>query len=281
MPAALDAKRIRAALGPELRGIPVHVYERVGSTNDAAQALLAGEPPGSFLIAAADVQENGRGRRGRSWSARPGEALLFSAAISYPPETPAPYGEWPLLAALAVRRALAAETGLAPAIKWPNDLLIRDKKVCGVLTELCGGAQSRFLVVGAGVNVTTDAAALPPDARARATSLAAEAGRAFDRNELAGRMGRELHELYAATLAGLRFSDVRREFAATCATLGRFVTIAQGGRVVAGIAAAIGDDGTLRVQAQDGSAQDVISGEIVEERDGLTWQEIFGAGTRS
>ena len=260
----LSADAVRRELGAALRGVDVIAYESVHSTNDTAMEQFELRPPGSFLVVAADGQTGGRGRRGRSWTAKKGENLLMSVALSYPATADAPYGEWPLLAALAVRRALAAETGLPVELKWPNDLLIEGKKVCGILTELCANRYGRYLVIGMGINVNARPADLPQEIAARATSLRVHAGRPFDRGRLCARVVERVHDLYAETLAGARFALWRDEWVNHCATLGNYVKIIQGDRVIEGMARSLTDRGTLQIITGTGEPREVASGEIVE-----------------
>jgi BirA family biotin operon repressor/biotin-[acetyl-CoA-carboxylase] ligase len=106
-------------------------------------------------------------------------------------------------AATALARAIALQTGLAPEIKWPNDILIRGKKVAGILTEMTAELDHvKEMVLGIGVNVNLDAAELPPDLRKTATSLKIESGQAIDRAELAVAILRELDERLRADTAG-------------------------------------------------------------------------------
>jgi BirA family biotin operon repressor/biotin-[acetyl-CoA-carboxylase] ligase len=269
----LSEAAIRTHLGPGWRGLSIVVLERTQSTNDVAQAVFAQEEPGSSVVVTADVQESGRGRRGRVWQSPPGQGLLMSVAFSYPEGVAAPLSEWPLLAVVAVCRALASACGLYPRIKWPNDLVIGGKKVCGILTELCRSRRSPFLVVGCGVNVNTDLTALPEDVRARATSLQAQTGRPHDRNRLCAAIAGSILELYGDTLRGLTFRDVRDEWAEACLTLGRHVRVQQGDVHVEGFAHDIGADGTLWLTLADGSKRAIVSGEIIEDGRDALWPE--------
>lgn len=269
----LSEEAIRTHLGCGWRGLPIIVLERTHSTNDVAQAVLAQADPGSSVVVAAEAQENGRGRRGRVWQSPPRQGLLMSIAFSYPEGVTAPLGEWPLLAAVAVCRALASACGVYPGIKWPNDLVMDGKKICGILTELCRSRWGPFLVVGCGVNVNTDPAALPEDVRARATSLRAQTGRTQDRNRLCAAITGAVLDLYGETLRGLTFRGVRDEWAGACVTLGRHVLIQQGDSCTEGFAHDIGADGTLWLTLADGAKRAIASGEIIEEGRDTPWPE--------
>jgi BirA family biotin operon repressor/biotin-[acetyl-CoA-carboxylase] ligase len=144
-------------------GRPFLFVERCAST----QRLLDGAPEGA--VAAADEQTEGRGRLGRSWHAPAGTSLLFSVVLE-PPVRSERLPELSVVAGEAVAQAIAAETGLAPAIKLPNDVLIDGRKVAGILAEASDGR----VVLGIGVNVSQRADEFPADVAAPATSLALE-----------------------------------------------------------------------------------------------------------
>lgn len=262
---ALRAETIYEKLPDELRGVRVFVFDRVRSTNDTAATLLKAEREEPFLAVFAEHQEGGRGRRGRAWSSPPGRGLLGTCALAYPPGFPSTPGIWPLLAALSVRAAIADLTGLAVSIKWPNDLLIGGKKVCGILTEWIPVRDGCVcLAIGAGTNVNTELDGLPPEVRERATSLLVEAGVVYDRSELAAKIVTNLFHTYAQTLRGADFSDYLDEMLTHCATLGQHVRIMQGQEWIEGIAQTIDHQGALHVLLADGSRRKLISGEIVE-----------------
>lgn len=154
-----NATEVRQALA----GLPlgaVHIFQRVGSTNDEAARLAEAGAPHATLVLA-DEQTAGRGRAGRRWFTPPGSALALSLVLR--PVIHAPPGYVAALGALAVCEALEA-FGAQPTIKWPNDVLLLERKVAGVLPEAhWEGERLRFLVLGIGVNVTPEAVP-PPEA---------------------------------------------------------------------------------------------------------------------
>ena len=261
---ALDADRIKAGLPTDLSGVQVHVYDRVRSTNDTAAKLLeTGDEP--FLVVLAEQQDGGRGRRGRSWASPPGVGLLCTMGIAYPSGVATAPGEWPLLAALAVRRAIAAETGAQVSIKWPNDLLVDGKKACGILTELLPQRDGFVrLAIGVGINVNTDMDTLPADIGNRSTSLSHVVGRVIPRNPLACRLIASLFDMYEATRRGVRFADWHDEMVTHCVTLGQYIRVAQGAGYIEGVAQTIDTAGALKVRDASGQEHTVISGEIVQ-----------------
>src|SRR3954451_4972561 len=153
-------------------GVPFQWLDSGAST----QRLLDGAPEGA--VAAADEQTAGRGRLGRTWEAPKGAGLLFSMVLK-PPVEPERLPELTVVAAEAVCAAIFLQTGLSANVKPPNDVLVRGRKVAGILAEAAEGR----VVLGAGVNVAQTNAQLPTETRLPATSLALE-GAAVDRGEL-------------------------------------------------------------------------------------------------
>ena len=167
------------------------------------------------------------------------------------------------LAAVATRRAIADCCGLAPDIKWMNDLLWQDKKLCGILTELSCEAESgrlEYAVIGIGVNCNTRLSELPPEVQARATSLHEATGREIDVNALASAMIAQLQEL-DAVLRGDR-GPWMREYRSACVTLGKQVLLLRAGESRPAFALDVDDDAGLIVRYEDGTTGTVSSGEV-------------------
>jgi len=161
----------------------IHRFSTLPSTNDEALRLAReGAPAGTAVVA--DAQTAGRGRAGHGWSSPPGVALYFSVVLR-PRLDPERLPLATLACGVAVAEAVRAETGLAVGLKWPNDVLVNGRKCAGILCEAeLGGAEGPAVVAGIGINVNTPVDALPPRPIFPATSLAAEAGRTFDRDAL-------------------------------------------------------------------------------------------------
>lgn len=164
-------------------GSPLYVLPSVGSTNDVALGLAeAGAPEGALVVA--DSQTRGRGRGGQAWQTRPGTALAMSLLLR--PRQIRPETAWGITVAGALAVAEALETeGAAPSIKWPNDVLLGERKVAGLLADVgWEGERLLYAVLGIGVNVLLGSA--PPDESVDypATSLEHELGRPVDRGTL-------------------------------------------------------------------------------------------------
>jgi BirA family biotin operon repressor/biotin-[acetyl-CoA-carboxylase] ligase len=237
----LDRPPLRAeALGHALAqdGWRVEVLPVTASTNAVvAERARAGEAAGLCVVA--EEQTAGRGRLDRTWVSPPRAGLTCSLLLR--PVTDDP-GWVPLLAGLAVARALREHAEVDAVLKWPNDVLVGERKVAGLLAEAVDGA----VVVGLGLNVTTRPEELPDE---RATSLAQEGATTTDRDTL-----------LRAVLRAMSFTPAdRTAYREVCSTLGRAVQVhLPGGDVVEGTAEVVDEHGRLVVDGTPYAAGDVV-----------------------
>lgn len=180
---------------PLLRGRFGREY-RYAKRCPSTQRLLEPDAP-EGAVAVADEQTEGRGRLGRSWHAPAGKALLVSVLLR-PRVAPPRLPELTLVAGEAVAAAIKQLAGLEPAIKFPNDVLVRGRKVAGILAESSEGR----VVLGIGVNANQAADELPPEAQTEPTSLLVELGRPVDRAALLAAVLAELEVAYDRWLSG-------------------------------------------------------------------------------
>jgi len=217
---------------------------------ESTQALLDVSMPEGAL-AVADHQTAGRGRLGRSWEAPPGTALLCSLLLKPPQERAAP--ELSLVAGVAVADTLERSTGLAIQLKWPNDVMLRRRKVAGCLAE----AYDDAVVLGIGVNVNQRSEQLPE----RAGSLRSLTGREWDRGELLASLLTDLELRYTEWL-GNGLDAVYEGLAPRDFLRGRQVSV----NGTSGVAVKIDRDGKLEIAVGHGEVVKVASGEVVYER---------------
>lgn len=237
---------------------PIHHFETLPSTNDLAKELGSREAPEGTLVVA-ESQSRGRGRLGREWDSPPGLGLYVSLLLR-PPLPPTEMPRITLTVAVAVVRALKRATGVAPGIKWPNDLLVDGKKVGGVLTEMeTESDRIRHLVVGLGLNVNNRE--FPPPLHLTATSLALAAGSTFSRRLILQAWLEEFEALYDLFL-NQDFPVILEEWRQYNVTLGQRVTVRQGPREISGLALEVAGDGALLVRQKTGEIVRVTSGEI-------------------
>lgn len=251
-----ETLRVRLPRGDQR---PLKVLEQVDSTNlEARRLAMAGAPQGTVVAALA--QSCGRGRMGRSFFSPPGGLYL---TMLLRPERPArDLMALTALTGVAVRRAIAAVTGLQPEIKWTNDLVCGRKKLCGIGTELSlegESGQVQFAVVGVGINVHT--AAFPAPLEDTATSLLLETGREISLADLAAEEIRQLDALCQEGLNGEK-AQWMEEYAAHCMTLGKQVLLNRGGVLRRGVALRLTEDAGLWVRFDDGGEELVDSGEV-------------------
>lgn len=214
-------------------GRRVLVYDRVDSTNTLAMALAQSDDDADGLVLVADDQLAGRGQYGRVWASRPGSSLLMSAVIRPPAELRRPV-ILTALATVAVAKAVHTLTGAEAVIKWPNDLLIRGKKVCGILIEQRATAGGFTTVAGIGLNLAQTADEFAHANLPDATSLGIVAGRLIDAHTAAGAVIGHLDREYARLLAG-GHAELETEWKGRTNLIGRQVTIeVPGGEASAG-----------------------------------------------
>jgi BirA family biotin operon repressor/biotin-[acetyl-CoA-carboxylase] ligase len=249
---------------PGIIGRDIRVFKETTSTNDVVEKL-ARDGVKEGVVVFAESQTRGRGRLGRKWISPANKGLWFSILLR-PVLRPQEMTQLTVASATALRRAIIAETGLRPEIKWPNDLLINGKKVAGILTELSAESDRvKHIILGIGVDVNVDAGELPPEVRQLATSLKIEAGAEISRVELAAQIIRELDRDYARICVG-KFAEVADEWEAGCATIGRNVTVRMGDRKICGRAESLDDDGALLVRTEHGHLERVIGGDVTLEK---------------
>jgi len=245
-------------------GRDIRVFTRTSSTNDVVEKL-ARDGVAEGVVVFAEEQTSGRGRLGRAWVSPAGKGLWFSVLLR-PRLRPDEATQVTVAAAAALCRALRRETGLPLAVKWPNDLTCRGRKLVGLLTELSADPDSiRHVILGIGVDVNLERGDFPPELRAIATSLRLELGRAVDRPHLAAALLRALDEDYQRLCRG-EFRSLADEWARYCTTLGRRVTIVWGTRRLEGWAEALDDSGALLVRTDHGHLERVLGGDVTLER---------------
>jgi BirA family biotin operon repressor/biotin-[acetyl-CoA-carboxylase] ligase len=244
----LDHVRTRLAAGEVTWRL--HYEPDCSSTQDLARAAAArGAEQGWTVVT--DLQREGRGRQGRSWVAPAETALLFSTILR-PPRDVLPL--LPLLEGVTVAGGIEASTGAVPDLKWPNDILLRGKKLAGILLERPAGGE---VVLGVGLNVNQS----KPDLPDGATSLAVELGYEVEREPLLAAILNDLGNAYErADREGIDW--IVPGWRSRSSMLGDPVSFRRDGELIRGIAEDVGDDGALRVRLDDGSRISVVAGEV-------------------
>lgn len=238
-------------------------YESLPSTNtEVARLAIQGAVEGLSVIA--EEQTAGRGRLQRNWSSPRGAGLYFSMLL----RPVIPFQLWPLItfaAALAASDALVEACGLRTDIKWPNDLLAGERKICGILSETIETPQGRALVVGIGINLENGA--YPADLRTTATSVAEATGKAVEKEKIVELLQQRLSDWYSL----LQENDGPQRVLANWTSRssyasGRVVDIANGEETFRGITRGLESDGALRVETEAGAIRVVRAGDVVSLR---------------
>jgi len=255
--ARLSPELITRDLAVRIIGRTVLCYQSVESTNDiAARLAKAGEPEGTLIIA--EEQSKGRGRLGRPWQAPPMSSLLMSI-IFYPSLLPSQTQRIAMICSLGLLAGIGLATGLEAQLKWPNDILIGDKKAAGLLAEAgISGDEVSFVVVGMGLNVNLDPAILG-DVATPPTSIAHELGHPVDRLALLRHILCEIDTRYLSLRQGW---SPREEWAANLATLGRSISVYLGDEVLSGVAEDVDEDGMLLLRGSDGTLHRLAIGDV-------------------
>jgi BirA family biotin operon repressor/biotin-[acetyl-CoA-carboxylase] ligase len=264
-PDTLHADDLLARLGKtRIIGRNIQVFEQTTSTNDVIEKL-ARDGVKEGVVVFAELQTKGRGRLGRKWISPAHKGLWFSILLR-PDLRPQETTQLTVASATALRRAIQSETGLKPEIKWPNDILIRGKKVAGILTELSAELDKvRHVILGIGVDVNLNANEFPAELKKTATSLKIEAGEMIPRAELATKILRELDADYARICSG-KFASVADEWETHCATIGRNVMVQIGERKIRGRAESLDDDGALLLRTEHGHLERITGGDVTLEK---------------
>ncbi len=261
-PDRLLADDLLARLGDRsIIGRDIQVFEQTTSTNDIVEKL-ARDGVREGVAVFAEAQTKGRGRLGRNWLSPSRKGLWFSVLLR-PRLHPQEATRLTICSATALRRAIAGLTGLTPEIKWPNDILIKGRKVAGILTELSAETdQVRHLILGIGVDVNQSRDDFPAELREVVTSLRIESGRPLPRPDLAVAILRELNTVYDRLKAD-KFDEIADEWEAHCSTLGRQIVLRTGDREVRGRAESLSEDGSLLLRTEHGRLESVTGGDVM------------------
>lgn len=228
-------------------------FPSLTSTMDAVRdEARRGAPEGTAVVTS--MQTAGRGRLKRAWLSPAGSVAVSILLYPQPNHLPTLV----MVSSLAVARAIATVTGLAPEIKWPNDVLVRGKKVCGILIDSDVQGERVTSNIGIGINVNVNMADYP-DIQALATSLSQETGKAVSRLAVVRGLLVEMDRLYLTVRSG---GSVWEEWRARLVTLGKSVRARSGDTVYEGIAEDVAHDGSLLVRSADGHLHTVVAGDV-------------------
>jgi BirA family biotin operon repressor/biotin-[acetyl-CoA-carboxylase] ligase len=245
---------IKSRLNTKFVGQQLYYYHQVATTMEAARELAKkGTAEGTVIIA--DTQTAGRGRLGRAWLSPEGSlamSLILKPSLDNLPQLV-------MIASLAVVRTIKHVAGLETQIKWPNDILIKGKKVCGILIENeVKGDKVNFAIIGIGINVNFDPLAFP-EISDIATSLSHELGAEISKVELTIALLSELEQLYLEAQAG---TPIYREWQGNMEMLGSWIQVRTGEAIEQGKAETVTQNGNLTLRRADGSLTEIVAGDV-------------------
>ena len=241
-------------------GTAVLHFGEIDSTNTCAKRLaLEGAADGTVIIA--EFQTAGRGRMGRSFQSPAGKGIYLSVLLR--PDVPTErLAVVTPLAGIAVCDAVEAVCGVRPGLKWPNDPVLGNRKLCGILTEAVTQPDgTTALILGIGINVLQTEADFDPEIRSVATSLLAETGRAVSRETLTEKLLERLERAYCALKAGT-WSAWRETYRKDCVHLGRQIRLIGPNGQETATALDVDETFGLIVEQEDGTVRTVRTGEI-------------------
>ena len=240
----------------------VYCFDAVESTNSEAKRLArAGATEGTLV--AADAQTKGRGRLGRPWVSPPGEGLYMSLILR--PDCPPDWLPRLTLTAGVAAASAIRQMGIKPQLKWPNDILLLQRKVGGILTEaVFDRKRVDFAILGIGVNVNAEEDDFPVSLRRLATSLRISLGEPVSRIGLLQALLYQL-ELWYETFCTGAFGEIRRSWGELDVTLGKMVEVFLPDKRISGVAEDLSSDGALLVRDKDGLHR-IVAGDVVNCR---------------
>ena len=260
LPDKLFPEEIKFGLDTKIIGKNIYHYEAVKSTMDVAFNLaMESSPEGTVVFA--ETQVHGRGRLGRTWLSKKSKGLYMSIILRpsfLPNETP----KLTLLASVAVAEAIREVTRLGCHIKWPNDVLVNERKIGGILTELNAEMdRTKFVILGIGLNVNTKKSTLP----SRASSIKEEKKETTSRIELTKEILERLDKLYIL-FQKEGFQPIIEKWRQLSSTLGKRVKVTCQSRLVEGEALDVDVDGGLLIRKDSGLTEKIYTGDLVRLR---------------
>jgi BirA family biotin operon repressor/biotin-[acetyl-CoA-carboxylase] ligase len=259
-PDLLTPSEIKPLLKTKWMGKVIHHFQTIPSTNtEAYQLALRGAPEGEIVIA--ESQEKGRGRLGRHWGSPPFLNLYLSVILR--PDIPPPQASLiTLMAAVAVAEGIERFSGLHPVIKWPNDILLKNRKVAGLLNEIHSEMDRiHFVILGVGVNLNMDKKLFAKEIRGVATSLKMETGKTVSRKEFVPCLLEALEKWYTLFLreGGKPVLEAWRERAQI---RGKAVKVTSFGETLLGRAVDVDSEGRLILETEKGERKSIVAGDV-------------------
>ncbi|PHV71211.1 biotin--[acetyl-CoA-carboxylase] ligase [Sporanaerobium hydrogeniformans] len=258
VPNIITKSEVLEELHTQLLGREIVYYEEISSTNEEAKQL-AREGCQEGLVVIADQQLLGKGRLGRNWSSPAGTGIWMSLVLR-PPILPLQASTLTLVAGLSLCEAIEAVTGLEARIKWPNDIVVNGKKVCGILTEMSAELEGiKYVILGIGINVNTPHF---PEDLPYASSLYLEGKQQYIRKDILKEFLMRFEKDYFTYLEVPTFQNFIQRYEAKCITLNKKVKILASSQEYVAYAKAITEEGMLKVVTEQGEEKIILAGEV-------------------
>lgn len=258
-PDILSRAEVKSLMKTSWAGKEIIYYDETDSTNIQAKALgEKGGIHGTLLIA--DRQVAGKGRRGRGWESPKGISIYMTILLR-PQTAPTKAPMLTLVMAQSVAEGITAKTGLEAGIKWPNDIVVNKKKVCGILTEMSTEIDYiNYVVIGVGINVNQDR--FPEDLEKTATSLMIEKGEKIKRAELIAAVMERFEENYETFMQTEDLAGIVKRYNRLLVNCDKDVRILEPGNEYNAHAVGINEKGELIVKTPDGKEKHIFAGEV-------------------
>jgi len=259
VPDIISEQELKDGLNTKYVGQKIYSFDEINSTNEQAKKQAgSGAINGSLFIA--DRQTGGRGRLNKQWSS-PEKVGVWMSILLRPDVLPSKIMQISLISGIVICKAINNQTGLNAQIKWPNDIIINGKKVCGILTEMVTEEQRiSFVVNGIGVNVNT--LEFPEEIKDIATSLYLETGKMFSRKLLIQEILTSFEEYYEKFIFSDELTSIIDEYRSMCLNIGKEVVVIMNNKQIKGTAVGITEIGELIIKTETGEIINVSSGEV-------------------
>ena len=258
-PDSVAAVEVSSLMETDVIGRDVRYMETIDSTNLYARRL-GEDGAAEGVLVVADEQTAGKGRSGRHWTTPPGSAIAMSVLLR-PRIAPERISMVTLVMGLAVAKAVRVLYGLDALIKWPNDVVVNGKKICGILTEMSAELMAvNYIVIGVGIN--SNMKEFPEEIRTTATSIALELGRDVSRARLIAEVMKHFETLYRSFLETSDLSGIMSDYNTILVNIGRRVRVLEPGNEYSAKALGIDRNGRLLVRTDEGTVRDVYAGEV-------------------
>ena len=259
LPDILSYEEIKEYLKTDFMGRSIYYFNSIDSTNKKAKEVAQDEQEGTVIIA--EEQTAGKGRMGRSWVSPKGKGIWMSLILK-PTMEPMKVPKLTLIGAAAVHKALE-NMKIKAQVKWPNDVLIDGKKICGILTEMSGELNMvNYVIMGIGINVNLDEKDIPDQLKDKATSLKISTGKEINRKELTANILNEFEKLYISFKEKDQMNEVLKICRENSILLGEEVKIIRGNDVRIGKAIDINENGELLIKFEGDKVESIIAGEV-------------------